>query len=467
MTLIDHPPPECCRPDLSAPGSSLPTHPGAFDPGAFDPGAFDPGALADDDLLAEIVSIEALQRRLDAHRLALLGETAARAVCERQSGLTVKSWLGHECRLSAPTAAKQTATAVKLRRVLPRIAGALAAGSITFDHAALITRLCVPRVETIVVELQDRMVELAQVQRFEAWAHDVRGLISLADQDGPDPLGEPVNRLRMTDGLDGELHLDVDLVGSNAAKVRAAIRAEAQRRYRAHLRTTCGHEAGGEDAGGADVDCVRCAGAGCDNEEALAGFPGRAELYAEALAELISRGVLSAPGAGSPVTDVTLVVQASGPLGAHTPDGVRLQDGTTRELLCDAVFHVVVVDALGVPVDQGRASRLFRASQRRNIMIRDGGCGHPGCDAPWEWCQIHHVQEWAAGGPTDQRNGIPVCARHHSLWHSRGWSVALDPETHLLDQGFVITTPDHRTLRSQRHGRQRPLVVQLGLEARA
>ena len=427
MSLLDHPPPP---------------------PGAPPPDPLDVAVLSDEELLAELGVLEAEQRRLDAARMALLGETHARAVTERHAGLTVKAWLGHQHHVAPATAAKQCATAKKLRLLLPEIAEALAAGVITFDHAALVAKLCTPRVEAIVVGLQARFIELAQVQRFEPWTHDVRGLISLADQDGPGPLGEPQNRLRMTDGLDGALHLDVDLVGVDAQRVRAALLEQAERAFRAHLRK--------DQTGQIDE---------CDPTVSFDQFPGRNELLAEALIDLISRGCATRPNAPSPVTDVTLVVQASGPLDARTPDGVRLQDGTTRELLCDAVFRAVVVDRLGVPIDQGHASRLFKPEQRRAIMIRDGGCGGPGCDAPWDWLQIHHVAEWDADdGPTDQANGLPACSYHHHLWHSDGWTVMPDPDTHHLDQGFIMITPEGDILRSQRHGRPRPLVIEMGLE---
>lgn len=443
MSLLDRPPPSGSPPDPS------------LDP------SFQASLATDDELLDAIASLESMQRRLDAHRAAVLGETAARSIAERRRGLSLKAWLGHEHQISGATAARQVATARKLRLLLPEIATALADGLITFDHAVVIARLCTPRVEQIVIELQPLFIELAAATRFERWAHEVRALVSYADSDGPRPLGEPVDRLRIIDGLDGSLRIEAELHGVTAAKVRAALFEEAQRRYRAHLKAAHGHEAPG--CGGTTDGTADGTGRCCEADTGLDQHPRRSELLAGALAELITRGSGARPNAPSPVTDVTLVVNASGPLDARTPDGVQLQDRTVRELLCDAVFHAVVVDQLGVPVDQGRAARLFTNEQKRNIRVRDGGCGHPGCDAPWEWVQVHHVRHWEHGGPTDQANGLPACARHHHLWHSTGWSVEPDPDTHPLDEGFVITTPDGTRLRSQRHGRPRPLVTELGL----
>ena len=203
MSLLDHPPPMSGAPPL------------------------DPLLASDAELLGELDAIEAEQRRLDARRMAALAETHHRAVTERKAGLRLKAYLGHVHHVAGATSARQVATARKLR-VLPEIADALELGLITFDHAALLARLCVPRVEAVMVELQPRFIELALVERFDQWAHTVRGLVSLADQDGPKPgpLGEPQNRLRMTDGLDGALHLDIDLYGAAAAKVPSCSHAE-------------------------------------------------------------------------------------------------------------------------------------------------------------------------------------------------------------------------------------------------
>ncbi len=410
-------------------------------------------AASDDDLLAAVGQLEVEQRRLDAARSRVIGEVAARHVCERQAGLTPKAWVGHQYRVAASTAARQVAVANKLRVLLTDMADALDRGVITFDHAALVARLCTRRVERIVVELQPRFIELAQVLRFEAWAHEVRGLISLADQDGPGPLAPPTNSVAMSDGLDGELHLDVDLVGAAAASVRAALIDEAQRRYRAYVRAANASPHGVDQA---------------DDPEAVAAaffeFPGRRQLLGEALVELVRAGASARPGATAPVTDVTLVVRASDPLDVRTPDGVRLQDDTVRRLLCDAVFHPVVVDRLGRPIDHGRAQRFFTPDQHRLARVRDGGCGHPGCDAPASWTHLHHVEHWEHDGPTDMANGLSGCPHHHSLWHSEGWDVRPDPDTHHLDHGFIIITPEGRILRSQQHGRVRPLVAQLGLD---
>ncbi|MFN7149255.1 MAG: DUF222 domain-containing protein, partial [Microthrixaceae bacterium] len=153
-------------------------------------GAVDDVGLTDDQGLVDAVrAMEAAQRQLDAARLAVLGELDARGEPITRTGLPTASWLGAEFALPRPATARAVATARSLRRTLHVVAAALGDGVITFDHAALLARLCTPRVEHVVVDLQERFIELAHDVRFEQWAREVRALIDLADTDGAEPDG--------------------------------------------------------------------------------------------------------------------------------------------------------------------------------------------------------------------------------------------------------------------------------------
>jgi hypothetical protein len=379
-----------------------------------------------DVLLVDTVrALEAAQKAVDSARVALVAELDARAEPLRRTGLRTPGWLAHEFGLPRPVAGRHVAVARKLRHDLPTVADALRGGRIGIDHAALLCRLANGRVAGIVADVQDALIDLADGVRFERWARDVSALIDLADVEGGHDPTPDRQRLTLTDGLSGELHLDADLNGPDAATVRAALRAEADRRFRHHqqLRT-------------ADPDHP---------------VPSHAQLLAEALVELCRRGTADRPGATAPVTDVTLVIHASDPADARTPDGVRLPDGTTRTLLCDPAIRALVIDSLGVPLDLGTTVRYANDDQRRAATVRDGGCVHPGCDAPPTWCHLHHVHHAADGGPTDLDNLASVCPQHHHLWHQTGWHV-----TPATDGWFTITTPTGRQLRSQRHGRPPP-----------
>ncbi len=59
-------------------------------------------------------------------------------------------------------------------------------------------------------------------------------------------------------------------------------------------------------------------------------------------------------------------------------------------------------------------------------MLRDEHCQYPGCRAPVSWCDIHHLDPWEHGGPTDLDNLILLCPYHHHLVHRPDWIVKFD-----------------------------------------
>ena len=66
-------------------------------------------------------------------------------------------------------------------------------------------------------------------------------------------------------------------------------------------------------------------------------------------------------------------------------------------------------------------------------------CGFPGCTVAVEWCEIHHVEPWESGGPTDLANLLPLCLAegHHHLVHEGGWSLTID-----ADRVVTVKRPD-------------------------
>ena len=76
-----------------------------------------------------------------------------------------------------------------------------------------------------------------------------------------------------------------------------------------------------------------------------------------------------------------------------------------RHIACTGVTQQIVLSAEGRILRIGTEERVFNRHQRRAIALRDGGCLIPGCGVPASWCEIHHVIEHAAGGPTHTDNG--------------------------------------------------------------
>ncbi|AYF79250.1 HNH endonuclease [Nocardia yunnanensis] len=76
---------------------------------------------------------------------------------------------------------------------------------------------------------------------------------------------------------------------------------------------------------------------------------------------------------------------------------------------------LAIFDHHGRPLHLGHAKRLAGSSQRLALIAADRGCTRPGCNAPATICQVHHVTEYAKGGPTNIENLTLACESCHSL----------------------------------------------------
>ena len=91
-----------------------------------------------------------------------------------------------------------------------------------------------------------------------------------------------------------------------------------------------------------------------------------------------------------------------------------------RRVACDASVMRVVMAGRSEPLDVGRRTALISPALRRAVIARDGHCRFPGCDRPHTWCDAHHVEHWAEGGPTALPNLLLLCRRHHRMVHRPG-----------------------------------------------
>jgi hypothetical protein len=160
-------------------------------------------------------------------------------------------------------------------------------------------------------------------------------------------------------------------------------------------------------------------------------------------------GAVPARG-GLPVAlTVTLSQTEAGDVVAVTSRGHRLTRAEQRFTCCDPTLTPVLVpgprgawdgpppddaaarilaiaDALlgeRMPLAVGRTSRIATPAQRRALAVRDQGCVIPGCGVPAEICQVHHLQEWAAGGRSDLDNEVLLCWSHHRQVDLHMWRI--------------------------------------------
>ncbi|MFI1913249.1 DUF222 domain-containing protein [Nocardia sp. NPDC020380] len=107
--------------------------------------------------------------------------------------------------------------------------------------------------------------------------------------------------------------------------------------------------------------------------------------------------------------------------GGHVsiPDALRLAEKSKPIL---ALFNHD-----GMPLHMGRSERLATPAQRYALIASERGCTRPGCDAPAALCQVHHITEWADGGPTDIDNLTLACDHCHALVNDsdNGWKTVV------------------------------------------
>ncbi|HSV66134.1 MAG TPA: DUF222 domain-containing protein, partial [Mycobacteriales bacterium] len=178
---------------------------------------------------------------------------------------------------------------------------------------------------------------------------------------------------------------------------------------------------------------------------------------ADALVDLADRslrmGELPDNGGERPTLIVTMPYdKLAAATGAGTlPTGDILPASQVRRLACDANIIPAVLGGESQVLDLGRGSRHYVGAARRAIVLRDRGCVFPGCDRPYQWCQVHHCTHWANGGRTDQNNGVLLCTFHHRAVHHNGWDVhiAADGLPELLPPPSV--DPERKPIRHHRH----------------
>ena len=90
--------------------------------------------------------------------------------------------------------------------------------------------------------------------------------------------------------------------------------------------------------------------------------------------------------------------------------GDRITAAQARRLACTAKILPAVLGGDSLPIDLGRAKRLFTPAQRKALLIRDQTCRAEGCDTPGTWCDAHHTDPWHTGGPTDLANAVLLCS---------------------------------------------------------
>ncbi len=104
---------------------------------------------------------------------------------------------------------------------------------------------------------------------------------------------------------------------------------------------------------------------------------------------------------------------------AVSDDGTVLTRTELATALCDCAMTRVVMDAQGLPLDVGRARRMFTPAQRLAVVARDRQCAWNGCSVAARYCHVHHIRWWHRDrGRSDLDNAVLLCSHHHHLVHA-------------------------------------------------
>jgi Domain of unknown function (DUF222) len=373
--------------------------------------SIDLAALSGPERLELVAELSGARNQLDAALTSAVRAAETADAHATDGAVSMPAWLRGHCRLAAGEATAIVSSGRRLEQ-LPALAAAFADGAVSAAHVRVVTSALTPR---RVARAAEAGIDLAETDRIltdlavtadpQHTAAAVRRWVAGIDPDGAlDDAADTRRRLTLATGPDGRVHLrgDLDAVGGE------------------YLHTAL---------------------AALMNGDRPAGDPrGHAERQADALIALartaLDRGRLPDVRGERPHLRVTIDWQtlcaeraapgvAGGTLGRAGP----ITPETARRLACDAAVARIITGPDGLPLDVGRAQRTATAAIRRAVEARDGHCVFTGCDAPPEWCDVHHLVHWAHGGPTSCDNGALLCERHHTACHEGGFTLSRDPGT--------------------------------------
>ena len=319
------------------------------------------------------------------------------------------AWLSWRVGLD-PGAARERVRVARALGTLPRLAGALACGEISYAKVRAVTRVATP-------ETEERLLAVARAGTAEHVERIVRGWRRV---DRRAEMRE-TTRQQATRGLhvypddDGTIVVRGRLTPEAGALLVRALDAARAALYR--------KPAPGEDA------------------------PTMPQQQADALA-LLAEAALhhgidpGAPGERYQVVvhvDASVLADADQPGQSVLEDGARVSAETSQRLACYASRVVMRHDADGRVVEIGARTRTIPPALRRALHHRDRGCRFPGCGV--RVGDGHHIRHWARGGPTTLSNLALLCRRHHRAVHEEGYQVTREP-----DGTLMFWRPDGRSI---------------------
>jgi hypothetical protein len=304
-------------------------------------------------------------------------------------------WLNFKCGIALGAAREKVRVAHALEH-LPRLAGSMARGELSYSKVRALTRIVCPATEETLL-----MIAL------HGTAHHVESLVRLyrrareADALSQEARQQETRCVYYYHDEDGSLVLKARLPAVTGAIVVKAMEAAIKE---VPWREVVGH----------------------DPAEEIVSHQSR---RADALG-LIAEGYLQSRTDSSADADrhqlvihvdaESLEKKCAG--RSHVEAGAALPIETVRRLGCDASTIEVLENHAGEPLDVGRKTRRIPPAIRRALRARDTGCCFPGCTFK-QHLDAHHIEHWADGGATRLDNLLTLCRWHHRTVHEGGIQI--------------------------------------------
>jgi len=362
---------------------------------------------------------------------------AARTVGAERELLDVRARSGGTSRFGA---AREVGAARALE-ALPQVRAGVAAAQVPVGHVAVLSRALEGADEKVVAAfaapgLQERVVDLARETGVREFARAVAVLVAELDPDRLDETREDARRARfltLTHAAEGTfLKGRVDAVAGEALaraldatghredddRTREQARADALVALAQHA-LAGGREARPPSAHG-EVPRAPTSASDEDLPDGSVRAPvAQVSLVVPAEAWFDARR--RRDGGATPGSDGTGAqrdLARARRAVATTEDGTVLSATELATALCDCELRRVVVDERGLPLDVGRARRMFTPAQRAAVVVRDRVCAWNGCSIVPRHCELHHIRWWDRdGGRSDLENAVLLCSHHHHQVH--------------------------------------------------
>ena len=384
------------------------------------PGVFDtPDNVKELDRLGDqIAELSAHLEAATAHLLDLIREFDARGGWGN-GFRSCAAWLSWRVGLDLG-AAREKVRVARALGTLPRLAGALARGELSYAKVRAVTRVATP-------ETEERLLKVARAGTAAHIERIVRGwrCVDRKAEARESARQHKSRALQVYQDDDGMMVVRGRLAPEVGALLVRALDAARETLY--------------QQARRADPP------AKWNHPQMDAPTPGQQR--ADALALLAESALHQGLDPGTPGeryqvvvhVDAAVLADPDHPGQSVLEDGPRVSAETSRRLACDASRVVMTHDADGRLVEVGARTRTIPRALRRALHARDRGCRFPGCGI--RFGQGHHVRHWAQGGPTTLSNLAMLCRRHHRAVHEEGYQVERLP-----DGALQFRTPNGQPL---------------------